>query len=793
MAIRLFLLLQAQFSLSEKVINMIFGFLKLYFNVLGRIYAPCTNIAAQLPLKSFMARKCYTGKHLCKVTFQRFPVCKRCGTVWNYDDCIEGHSIRQTAKLCSYTSRFSRGHYLTQECKGILLKTVELASKRKVFYPLMTYCYIDLHTSLQNLLLDKDFVTNCNHWKSRTVQENSLCDIYDGRVWKKFVKYENASFLEEDHSYALMLNLDWFQPYQHLQYSVGAIYLSILNLPSTLRYKLHNICLIGIIPGPNEPEITVNSYIKPLVNDLLQFWNGVELIVQSTTAAKKKVRCAIICCSCDLPAGRKLCGFLGHSAHLGCSKCKKEFVSGQHGLDYSGFNRETWVPRTNEEHRKDVEKLSKCKSKTELAKKESELGCRYSSLLDLPYFDPPTMLVIDPMHNLFLGLAKHFIKKVFLKNAILSENDLKVLQNRINKVMAPSDIGRIPYKIESSFKSFTADQYKNWVNHYSIMCLHGLLSTEHLECWRHLVLACRILCKFILTHNEIVIADALLLQFCCRTEHLFGKDIITPNMYMSCHIKECILDYGPINNFWVFSFERFNGVLGKLPNNNRSIEIQMRRFLSDTNSMRIKLPTDFKEDFEQLFHFNKTSVGTLGQNENKHYNDHEPQNNKNNINDNIELPHNYKRCILSSSEVIELAQHFSLELSSTNYIGSIYYKYSTINIKGKTYRSFISRSKNASIVFICINEETRPAKIHFFAKIAVVVNNVSHFHILAYLSCFKHHPEKEYCGKPVTIWDCDLFEPSQFVPIQSIKCRTVSLIDRFNDVYGNVLYVSPYK
>jgi len=34
---------------------------------------------------------------------------------------------------------------------------------------------------------------------------------------------------------------------------------------------------------------------------------------------------------------------------------------------------------------------------------------------DLPYFDPPTMLVIDPMHNLFLGLAKHFTKKNFLK------------------------------------------------------------------------------------------------------------------------------------------------------------------------------------------------------------------------------------------------------------------------------------------------------------------------------------------------------------------------------------------
>ena len=58
----------------------------------------------------------------------------------------------------------------------------------------------------------------------------------------------------------------------------------------------------------------------------------------------------------------------------------------------------------------------------------------------------------------------------------------------------------------------------------------------------------------------------------------------------------------------------------------------MRRFLSDTNSMRIELPTDFKEDFEQHFQFNKTFVGTLGQNEIKHYSDHEPQNND------VELP-----------------------------------------------------------------------------------------------------------------------------------------------------------
>ena len=35
----------------------------------------------------------------------------------------------------------------------------------------------------------------------------------------------------------------------------------------------------------------------------------------------------------------------------------------------------------------------------------------------------------------------------------------------------PSDIGRIHYKIEHAFHSFTADQYKTWVVHYSIIIM----------------------------------------------------------------------------------------------------------------------------------------------------------------------------------------------------------------------------------------------------------------------------------------------------------------------------------
>ena len=57
-----------------------------------------------------------------------------------------------------------------------------------------------------------------------------------------------------------------------------------------------------------------------------------------------------MCVSCDLPAGREICGFLGHSTRLGCSRCYKEFFGGAGTMDYSGFDRQNWRPRTKAEH-----------------------------------------------------------------------------------------------------------------------------------------------------------------------------------------------------------------------------------------------------------------------------------------------------------------------------------------------------------------------------------------------------------------------------------------------------------
>ena len=411
-----------------------------------------------------------------------------------------------------------------------------------------------------------------------------LCDVHHGRVWKQFLNHDGVPFLSEKHNLALSLNVDWFQPFSLSPGSVGAMYMTIMNLPRNFRFKREYVMLVGIIPGPSEPKITINSYLEPLVKELCLLWEeGLTLKIHSVSELQK-VRCALLCVACDLPASRKVCGFLGHSANLGCSKCYKFFPGTFGKKDYSGFKREEWEKRTNEVHRIHSDLILACDNKTQRNKLEKLHGCRYSVLLKLSYFDIIRMCIIDPMHNLFLGSAKYVMKNIWIEKDILTKHNLKELQENVNAIIVPPDVARIPQKIDSAFSSLTADQLKNWITIYSMPALYGILPQSDIVCWQFFVLACTIICKKTLSMSDIEMVDTLLHKFCCCIEETYGKECTTPNMHMHCHYKDLLLDYGPIHSIWLFSYERYNGILGKQPNNNKSIEVQlMRRFTKDNS------------------------------------------------------------------------------------------------------------------------------------------------------------------------------------------------------------------
>ena len=76
------------------------------------------------------------------------------------------------------------------------------------------------------------------------------------------------------------MNFDFFQPYKHVTYYVGAIYLVIMNLPRSERFHRENIILIDILPGPHEPSKDINSYLNLLVDELLLYLKGILLLYE---------------------------------------------------------------------------------------------------------------------------------------------------------------------------------------------------------------------------------------------------------------------------------------------------------------------------------------------------------------------------------------------------------------------------------------------------------------------------------------------------------------------------------
>ena len=175
-----------------------------------------------------------------------------------------------------------------------------------------------------------------------------------------------------------------------------------MNLPRTMRYKQENVLLSGIIPGPSEPNHNINTFLHPFVKELLDFWDGVNMSVNTASGIITcKIKCALMCVTCDTPAGRKTCGYLGNNAAYGCCKCMKNFPGSVGSVNYSGFDRSFWVLRTRSQHKTSIVEIYKQSNKTNKLNAESRLGYRETILLKLPYFDPSKILVIDPMHNLF--------------------------------------------------------------------------------------------------------------------------------------------------------------------------------------------------------------------------------------------------------------------------------------------------------------------------------------------------------------------------------------------------------
>lgn len=114
--------------------------------------------------------------------------------------------------------------------------------------------------------------------------------------------------------------------------------------------------------------------------------------------------------------------------------------------------------------------------------------------------------------------------------------------------------------------------------------------------------ACHYLLQPSITLGDLNTADEKLVEFATSFEMLYGKKHTTPNMHMHLHIKDSILNYGPVYAFWCFPFERFNGVFDSFQKNWVSPELQMiKKFLTYQHLLVSEVPTSMPKELHDFF------------------------------------------------------------------------------------------------------------------------------------------------------------------------------------------------
>ena len=790
---------QSLFKLSNTGVQVLLSFFARFLSLVAKIINvdKLNEFAKKLPKTLYLAKKFLgTGQDI----FLQYVTCPKCSSIYNIADCMEKVAGKSISKKCSHIEFPHHPQVrFRQPCGTVLMKTVKTSSGTYVLYPRSVYCYSSLLNTMQSFLKRPGFVEKCQEWKNISTIPGVYQDVYDGSVWKDFLVYDGVPFLSLPYNFGFILNIDWFQPYSHTQYSLGAIYLAILNLPRQERYLIENIILLGIIPGPKEPKKHVNSFLTPLMAELRELWQGV--ILQSSGGNSVVVRGALLCVACDLPASRKVSGFVGPMAQKGCSKCTLTFPTHNFGdkPDFSNFNRNEWLPRNNKDHCEISFAYNACKTNSHREKLEQLHGIRYSVLCELPYFNASRMTVIDPMHNLLLGSAK-YVLKIWQEREIISKEHFSEIQCFVDSFTSPADVGRIPLKIASGFSGFTAEQWKNWVIYYSLPALKQILPFRLYNHWHLFVKACYLLCRRTITNEELLEADTLIMEYCQSYVEIYGKECCTPNLHLHGHLASCIRDYGPVYAFWLFSFERLNGVLGSYHSNNQAISVQvMRKFLNNTHyqSKSLEWPQEFEDDLHSLLSKATYCKGSLmfATLENAL---HSPEAIKL-----VEALPPAKEFILPShvkhSLIEDIAYYYSNDTCSVCNVLAICIRCKAIKIGSFVLGSEHSKFTTSSRLLVyTTNGQVKLAQVHYYIRCNVMLSNEEIDKVwLVAVSYYVNHSCKVWFGHPVQVWSKTTETDIHFIPLNKISSRIVcgELTVNFGRYIGeqNVLVVIPIE
>ena len=255
------------------------------------------------------------------------------------------------------------------------------------------------------------------------------------------------------------------------------------------------------------------------------------------------------------------------------------------------------------------------------------------------------------------------------------------------------------------------------------------------------------------------------------------------------------LDYGPADAFWLFAFERLNGILGSVSTNHQAIEVQfMRKFLSTQQVLQQMKSGIVDEDLRDMLTSANIVKGSLKHEQLSELPLMEPlsQSNADMLSQLCKLIPPIREACLTCDDVSQINSTMKACFGGSYVKTLMLHKYSTcILFSSELYGTLESLHANSSLVYVG-GRYQRPGFVTKYLRLTVLLNsnsepsrNRSVTVFVAAINWLDEHPCKHWFGAPVEVWQKVSHHsmPHIFVPVPDIVCRCafVSNKVKFNE------------
>ncbi|XP_049925967.1 uncharacterized protein LOC126405952 isoform X2 [Epinephelus moara] len=387
-------------------------------------------------------------------------------------------------------------------------------------------------------------------------QEDGIKDVMDGRMYQNLLK--QGTLAADD--LTLSWNCDGVPIYNSDTYSLWPLQFTINELPYTQRKE--NVIVAGLWFGKGNPEM--NTFLKPFVDecsDLAQ--NPFQWSDSNDTVHFSKVFSLV--CSSDAVARPLLRNCKRFNGEYGCDWCLHPGMMVKKG---SGSMRSYPYDEEKQEARSDEMFKDNAMQAEDSDPKNGVKG--FSLLSELPLFDIVFGFVPEYLHSVLLGVSKQLVflwldpvnsMKPWYVGQQIAQIDSRLLS--LKPALGKKNRSPRPLKCRDTWK---ASEWRAFLLFYAISVLPGIVQPTFLEHYFYLSFSVHILLQESISQRDLQVAHESLVRFVKDMKVLYGEENVSFNCHQLIHLKESVLNWGPLWATSAFSFERNNRYLREVLN-----------------------------------------------------------------------------------------------------------------------------------------------------------------------------------------------------------------------------------